>query len=78
MTNGQVPETIMKGGMADISSITEFGWYEWVMLRDNLPSFPDDKLTLGQYLSQFIDIGPDRQKFGNLVANLCVVQLSVD
>jgi hypothetical protein len=26
MTNGQVPETIMKGTTADISHIAEFGW----------------------------------------------------
>jgi hypothetical protein len=31
MTNGQVPETIMKGTTTDISHISEFGWYDWVM-----------------------------------------------
>ncbi len=47
MTNGEVPETIMTGSTADISHICEFGWYDWVMLRDNLPTFPDNKLILG-------------------------------
>jgi hypothetical protein len=47
----------MKGGTADISSIAKFGWYEWVMFRNNLPSFPDNKLTLGRYLGPSIDVG---------------------
>ena len=50
MTAGQVPETIMTGNIANISHIAEFGWYDWVMFRDNEPSFPDDKLILGCYL----------------------------
>jgi hypothetical protein len=28
MTNGEVPETIMTGSTADISHISEFGWYD--------------------------------------------------
>jgi hypothetical protein len=47
MTNGKVPETIMTGSTADISHTCEFGWYDWVMFRDNLPTFPDNKLILG-------------------------------
>jgi len=57
MTAGQVPETIMTGNTADISHIAEFGWYDWVMFRDNVPSFPDDKLILGRYLGPAIDTG---------------------
>jgi hypothetical protein len=53
MTAGQVPETIMTGNTADI----KFGWYNWVMFRDNKPSFPDDKLILGHYLGPAIDTG---------------------
>jgi hypothetical protein len=49
MTNGKVPETNMTGSSANISHICEFGWYDWVMFRDNLPDFPDVKLILGQY-----------------------------
>jgi hypothetical protein len=47
MTNGKVPETIMTGSTANISHICEFGWYDWVMFRDNVPTFPDIKLILG-------------------------------
>jgi hypothetical protein len=47
MTYGKVPETIMTGITTDISCICEFGWYDWVMFRDNVPIFPDVKLTLG-------------------------------
>jgi hypothetical protein len=47
MTNGEVPETIMTRSIADISHICEFSWYYWVKFRDNVPTFPDVKLTLG-------------------------------
>jgi hypothetical protein len=57
MTNGKVPETIMTGSTANISHIYEFGWYDWVMFRDNVPTFPDVKLTLGQYLGSATDVG---------------------
>jgi hypothetical protein len=57
MTADQVPEMIMRGNTADISHIAEFGWYDWVMFRDNKPSYPDDKLILGGYLGPVIDTG---------------------
>ncbi len=57
MTNGKVPETIMTGSTADISHICEFGWYDRVMFRDNVPMFPDVKLTLGQYLGPATNVG---------------------
>ena len=57
MTAGQVPETIMTGSTADISHIAEFGWYDWVMYRDNILSYPDDKLILGRYLGPAMDFG---------------------
>ena len=47
MTNGETPETIMSGSTANISYISEFGWYDWVMFQDNIPAFPKDKLVLG-------------------------------
>jgi hypothetical protein len=45
--NGQVPETIMTGTTADISHISEFGWYDWVMFWDNTLAFPEDNIVLG-------------------------------
>ncbi len=57
MIAGQVAETIMTGNTANISHIAEFGWYDWVMFRDNKSSFPDDKLILGCYLGSAIDTG---------------------
>ncbi len=47
MTNGKVPETTMTGSTANISHMCEFGWYDWVMFGDNVPTFLDVKLTLG-------------------------------
>ncbi len=41
MTDGEVPETIMTGSTADISHISQFGWYDWVMFQDNTPTYPD-------------------------------------
>jgi hypothetical protein len=57
MTNGKVPETIMTESTADISHICEFGWYNWVMFRNNVPTFPDNKLVLRCYLGPATDIG---------------------
>jgi hypothetical protein len=57
MTNGEVPETIMTGSTADISHICEFAWFDWVMFRDNTPTFPDHKLILGRYLGHATDVG---------------------
>ena len=39
--NGEVPETVLKGTTADISAISEFGWYDWVMYHEPTASFPD-------------------------------------
>ncbi len=47
----------MTGSTANISHICEFGWYDWMMFRDNLPTFPDNKLILEQYLGPTTDVG---------------------
>ena len=39
----------MKQYTADICNICEYDWYEWVLLRDNTTSYPDEKQTLGIY-----------------------------
>jgi hypothetical protein len=57
MTNGKVPETIMTGSTANLSHICKFGWFDWVVFRDNVPTFPDVKLTLGQYLGPATNVG---------------------
>ena len=56
--NGQVPKTIMSGETADISFISELGWYDWVKFRDTSETFPNDKVVLGRYLGPSIDVGP--------------------
>jgi hypothetical protein len=43
MTAGQVPETIMTSDTADISHITEFAWFDWVMFQDNVSAYPTIK-----------------------------------
>ena len=38
--------------------ISEFGWYDWVMFGDNVPTFPDNELILGRYLvGPMADVG---------------------
>jgi hypothetical protein len=49
---------MVSGETADISSIAEFKWYEWVMFRDTSISFPDSKMVLGRDLGPALDIGP--------------------
>ncbi len=57
MTNGEVPETIITGSTANISHICKSSWYDWVMFRDDVPTFPQIKLTLGQYLGSVANVG---------------------
>jgi hypothetical protein len=57
-TGGGEPETIMLSSTADISTICQFAWYDWVMFCDTAPTFPDDMHVLGRYLGPAIDIGP--------------------
>ncbi len=47
----------MTGSTTDISHICEFGWYDWVMFRDIVPTFPNVKLTLGRYLGPVTNVG---------------------
>ena len=56
--DGQVPETLVMGNTADISALALFGWFEWVMFRDTVATYPDDKMVLGRDLGPAIDIGP--------------------
>ncbi len=56
-TRGETPETVMPGNTADICHICEFGWYDWAMFRDNAPTFPDLKMTLGCYLGLVTGVG---------------------
>jgi hypothetical protein len=55
---GQVPESRVKGETAGISTIAEYGWYEWVKYRDTAISFPVSKIQLGRNLGAAIDIFP--------------------
>jgi hypothetical protein len=52
--DGKVPETIVNGERADISTFATFKWYEWVLFRDTSVTYPDDTMILGPA----IDIGP--------------------
>ena len=57
--NRDVPETVITGDTADISTIASNGWYDWIKLYDPVGNiFPEDKYYLGRYLGLSIDIGP--------------------
>jgi hypothetical protein len=45
---GQVPERKVKGETADISTIAEYAWYEWVKFRDTAAKFPASKIQMGK------------------------------
>jgi hypothetical protein len=49
----------MPASTTDMSQICEFSWFDWVMFRDNVPTFPDDKykLILGCSLRPATDVG---------------------
>jgi hypothetical protein len=42
----------------DISTTSEYAWYEWVKFRDTVAKFPVSKIQLGRDLGAAIDIGP--------------------
>jgi hypothetical protein len=54
----QVPESKIKGETVDISTISEYAWYEWVKFRDTAAKLPVSKIQLGRDLGAAIDIGP--------------------
>ena len=48
----------MKGETVNITHLCKFGWYDWVYLRDNAVTYPNDKWVLGTWLGpQFKDNG---------------------
>jgi hypothetical protein len=49
---------MVSGETANISSIAEFKWYEWVMFRDTSIVFQDSKMVLGRDLGPALDIRP--------------------
>jgi len=48
--HGQTPYFKATGIAADISSLCEFEWYEWIYFRDHASKFPYAKERLGRYL----------------------------
>jgi hypothetical protein len=52
---GQVPESKVKGDKVDISTISEYSWYEWVKFRHTVTKSPVSKIQLGRELGA--DIG---------------------
>ena len=53
----EVPETGIKVHTAEISTICEYEWYEWVMYNYTTWQFPDPNFVLVQYLVPAIDVG---------------------
>jgi hypothetical protein len=55
---GQLPKIKVKGEEVDISTISEYAWYEWAKSRDTAATLPVSKIQLGRDLGTAIDIGP--------------------
>jgi hypothetical protein len=49
----------MSGDTANISSLCEFEWFQWVWHHDKKASFPEDSKELGRYLGPAKSIGPE-------------------
>jgi hypothetical protein len=54
--NGRVPHALISGETPDISQHCEFGFWQWVMFRDNTAHWPEPPLSLGKYLGPSIDV----------------------
>ena len=48
--HGSNPHTVLTGDEGDISSLCQFGWYEWCYYRDHTEKFPFNKEVLGWIL----------------------------
>ena len=59
--HGTTPHTATTAEEGDISSLCQFGWYEWCYYREHTTAFPHNREVLGQVL------GPARSE-GNEVA----------
>jgi hypothetical protein len=57
--DGQTPQTLMTGETADISSLCEFEWFQWIWYRDKIASYPNNSRVLGRYLGPSKSIGPE-------------------
>jgi hypothetical protein len=55
---GQVPDSKVKGKTVDISTISEYAWYECVKFRDTAAKFPVSNIQLGRGMGATIDIVP--------------------
>jgi hypothetical protein len=80
---GKVPESKVKGETVDISTISEYAWYEWIKFRDTAAKFPVSKIQLGRDLGAAIDIGPAMarkilKKNGSLMYRASVRPLTPD
>ena len=55
--NGQVPETMLKGETFDISTLCQYGFYDFIKYRDPNADYPDDEMPYGRYLGLIDDVG---------------------
>ena len=51
------PETKMSGETSNITTLCEFGWYQWVYFRDTYVTLPGYKLALERYCGPSINVG---------------------
>jgi hypothetical protein len=82
---GQSPESKVKGETVDISTISEYAWYEWVKFCDTAAKLPVSKIQFGKDLGAAIDIdiGPSMaskimKKNGSVIYRTSVRHLTPD
>ena len=59
MLKGKVPETVMFGGIYDISQFCRAWFYDWVVFRDKPIKYSDENSLLGMYLGPAIYVGQE-------------------
>ena len=48
--HGTMPHTATLAEEGDISSLCQFGWYEWCYYREQMAAFPHNREVLGRVL----------------------------
>ena len=70
--HGTTPHTATLAEEGDISSLCQFGWYEWCYYREHTAAFPHNREVLGQVLGPAQGEGNEMANgFSKLTGGLC-------
>ena len=80
--HGSNPHTVLTSDEGDISSLCQFGWYEWCYYRDHTEQFPFNKEVLGRIVGPIKGEGNEMAQWvlkvnGNIVPRCTARPLTV-